>query len=77
MPKIIDVPKITFIVGDHQSDMIFKFHYYNLNNNVRPLYGPEDEKGERKLVGLVSKDIVEQLSGMIDFADATMPPKDD
>lgn len=73
----INIPRISFIIGDYKDTIILDILKQYPASNFRPLYGPPNEKNQRKLVGLVHKDIVEKLSGMLDFADATMPPKDD
>lgn len=38
-----------------------------------PLYGPENEKGEREIVGVIAKKYAERLQTMLDYADANMP----
>lgn len=72
--KTIPMPKITFEIGERKTSALMMLR----GKDVRPLYGPEDARGRRPLVGVVLAESVEQLSTMLDFADTSMPtPKDD
>lgn len=57
------VPSITFVVGDRRTGMHF---------DMRPIYGPADEKGERREVGTIHRDAVERLTTLLTYADANM-----
>lgn len=54
----IKIPKVTFAFGD---------------TRYRVLYGPENDKGERKMIGCIDEMYVEKVSSMLDFADTNMP----
>lgn len=60
----VNVPRVTFMLGD-------------VNNlGLRPIYGPENDLGERPLAGFISPLYAAALMSMLEFADAKMTDED-
>jgi hypothetical protein len=59
--KVVAIPRVSYAFGDKR---------------FRVLYGPENEKGERQIVGVVDDAYVGRVQALLDFADATMPKED-
>jgi hypothetical protein len=64
--RTIKIPRVTFAIGDRNPDALATL----AAEDTRPLYGPANDAGERPLVGVIVVGQVEQLSTMLDYADA-------
>lgn len=64
--KTIKIPRVTFAIGDPKPDALEAL----AAESTRPIYGPANEAGARPLVGVIVVGQVEQLSTMLDYADA-------
>lgn len=49
--KVVTVPKTPFVFGDAR---------------FRVLYGPENDKGERPVAGVIREDLVSTLEGVLE-----------